>query len=99
MMRTYKGRPSVVLREIHDSYFLIDITARVEHDTSVIYQLDPMGALIWRELANAPTLDGLVKTVQTACMDAPDAGFGDRERACARDVARDGAEGEEARHE
>ena len=30
-----------------------------------------MGALIWRELANAPTLDGLVKAVQTACMDAP----------------------------
>ena len=59
MMRTYKGRPSVVLREIHGSYFLIDTTARVEHDTSVIYQLDPMGALIWRELANAPTLDGL----------------------------------------
>ena len=46
MMRTYKGRPSVVLREIHGSYFLIDTTARVEHDTSVIYQLDPMGALI-----------------------------------------------------
>lgn len=71
MMRTYKGRPSVVLREIHGSYFLIDTTARVEQDTSVIYQLDPMGALIWRELANAPTLDGLVKAVQTACMDAP----------------------------
>lgn len=71
MMRTYKGRPSVVLREIHGSYFLIDTTARVEHDTSVIYQLDPMGAFIWRELANAPTLDGLVKAVQTACMDAP----------------------------
>lgn len=45
MMRTYKGRPSVVLREIHGSYFLIDTTARVEHDTSVIYQLDPMGHL------------------------------------------------------
>ena len=36
---------------------------------------------------------------RAACMDARDAGFGDRERACARDAARDGAEGEEARHE
>ena len=36
---------------------------------------------------------------RAACMDERDAGFGDRERACARDAARDGAEGEEARHE
>ena len=36
---------------------------------------------------------------RAACMDARDAGFGGRERACARDAARDGAEGEEARHE
>ena len=36
---------------------------------------------------------------RAACMDARDTGFGGRERACARDAARDGAEGEEARHE
>ena len=36
---------------------------------------------------------------RAACMDARDAGFGDREHESDRDGARDGAEGEEARHE
>ena len=45
-------------------------------------------------------LYGATADVERAvCMDARDAGFGGRERACARDGARDGAEGEEARHE
>ena len=36
---------------------------------------------------------------RAACMDARDAGFGGREHESDRDGARDGAEGEEARHE
>ena len=41
---------NIVLREIHDSYFLIDITQNYLSDVCSIYEVNEIGKFIWESL-------------------------------------------------
>ena len=68
----YKTVCSVVLREIHGAFLLVDITAKVENDTCVIYELDPLGALFWRNHEKGCDLYELVEAVKSTYENIPD---------------------------
>ena len=41
---------NIVLRNIHDTYFLIDITDNYKGDKCVIYEINEIGKFIWENI-------------------------------------------------
>lgn len=41
---------NMVLRKIHDSFFLIDITQNYLNDKCTLYEVNEVGAFIWQQL-------------------------------------------------
>lgn len=46
----FKRNKNIVLRNIHDAYFLIDITDNYQDDKCVIYELNEIGSFIWKNI-------------------------------------------------
>ena len=45
-----KTNKNMVLRKIHDSFFLIDITQNYLNDRCTLYEVNEVGAFIWQQL-------------------------------------------------
>ena len=41
---------NIVLRNIHDTYFLIDITDNYQDDKCVMYEINEIGKFIWENI-------------------------------------------------
>lgn len=46
----FKRNKNIVLRNIHDAHFLIDITDNYQDDKCVIYELNEIGNFIWENI-------------------------------------------------
>lgn len=57
-------KKNIVKRKIHDSYFLIDIKQNYLDDKCYIYELNPMGNLIWDSVDKVSSLTELAQLVK-----------------------------------
>ncbi len=54
---------SIVKRVIHDSVFLIDISANYANDKCYLYQLDAIGCFIWDCLTDTGEISAIVEQI------------------------------------
>ncbi len=59
----------VVLRTIHGSIFLIDITDNYAGDKCSIYEINEVGEFLWNSLDENKTIEALVRALQNAIID------------------------------
>ena len=59
----YKKNEDIVLRNVHDSYFLIDIAAEYFKEKCTLYETNPIGAFIWNALDNCESIDTIVSGI------------------------------------
>lgn len=59
----------VVLRTIHGSTFLIDISDNYSGDKCSLYEINETGRFLWNNLEHSRTVDDLVKALQDAVID------------------------------
>lgn len=55
---------NIVLRNIHDTYFLIDITDNYQDDKCVIYEINEIGKFIWENI-NEKTVEDVAKELHS----------------------------------
>lgn len=56
----YERCKNIVLRNIHDTYFLIDITDNYMDDECVLNETNEVGVIIWRMLSKPIEIDEVV---------------------------------------
>lgn len=59
----------IVLRTIHGSVFLIDISDNYAGDKCSIYEINETGKFLWNSIDENKTIDALVKSLQNAIID------------------------------
>ncbi|MBP3883492.1 MAG: PqqD family protein [Olsenella sp.] len=59
----------VVLRPIHGSFFLIDIADNYSGDKCALYEINEIGAFLWRNIDGKNSLEDLVSLLQSAIED------------------------------
>lgn len=55
---------NIVLRNIHDTYFLIDITDNYQDDKCVIYEINEIGKFIWENI-DGKTIENVAKKLHS----------------------------------
>ncbi len=65
----YKTNDNIVEREIHGSFFLIDITDNYRGDRCALYEINQTGMFLWRNLYTAKTADELTSLLKAAIVD------------------------------
>lgn len=55
---------NIVLRNIHDTYFLIDITDNYQDDKCVIYEINEIGKFIWENI-DGKNVDDVAKKLHS----------------------------------
>lgn len=60
---------NIVLRTIHGSVFLIDISDNYAGDKCSIYEINETGKFLWDSIDENRTIDELVKALQNAIID------------------------------
>lgn len=63
---------NIVSREIHSSYFLIDITDNYAHDKCALYEINETGKFIWDHIDDTRSICDLVAKLQAAIIDEVD---------------------------
>lgn len=67
-MRIVKN-DDVVIRMIHGSIFLIDISDNYSGDKCALYEINETGKFLWDNIDVNGTIDSLVSALQTAIID------------------------------
>lgn len=67
-MRLIKN-DDVVLRMIHGSIFLIDISDNYSGDKCALYEINETGKFLWNNIKENSTIDGLVDALQDVIID------------------------------
>lgn len=67
-MRLIKN-DDVVLRMIHGSIFLIDISDNYSGDKCALYEINETGKFLWNNIEENSTIDGLVDALQDVIID------------------------------
>lgn len=67
-MRLIKN-DDVVLRMIHGSIFLIDISDNYSGDKCALYEINETGKFLWGNIEENSTIDSLVDALQDAIID------------------------------
>lgn len=67
-----KKRDNIVLRTIHGSRFLIDITDNFSNDRCSLYEINETGAFIWKNIDGFHSIDELTKLLQDIIIDKID---------------------------
>lgn len=67
-MRLIKN-DNVVLRTIHGSFFLIDISDNYFGDKCALYEINETGKFLWDNIEKNSTIDSLVDALQDAIID------------------------------
>lgn len=60
---------NVVLRTIHGSVFLIDISDNYSGDKCSLYEINETGKFLWEAISENKTIDNLVASLQEAIID------------------------------
>jgi len=59
----------VVLRSIHGSFFLIDTADNYSGDKCALYEINEIGAFLWRHIDGKNSVEDLVALLQSAIED------------------------------
>ncbi len=59
----------VVLRTVHGSIFLVDISDNYSEDKCALYEINETGRFLWNNIDKQGMVDGLVKVLQEAIID------------------------------
>ena len=68
----FKVNENIVLRKIHGTYFLIDITDNYKEDKCSLYEINQTGTFLWENLANAKDSSELAALLKAAIIDDVD---------------------------
>ena len=60
---------NVVLRTVHGSVFLIDISDNYSGDKCSLYEINETGKFLWEAISKSKTIDNLVASLQEAIID------------------------------
>lgn len=60
----YRQKNNVVIRKIHDTFFLIDITDNYIGDQCLLNEINEVGAFIWTELSDAKDIVSVVENLK-----------------------------------
>lgn len=60
---------NIIKRQIHDTYFLIDITQNYLENTCSLYEINEIGAFIWDELDTSHTVIEIAQKLCDAIID------------------------------
>lgn len=60
---------NIILRSIHGSIFLIDISDNFAGDKCSLYEINNTGRFLWDRIDECGTIDNLVATLQDAIID------------------------------
>ena len=72
MKRTFLKNPKIVLRRIHNSFFLIDISDNYSNDSCSLFEINQIGAFIWDHIDGKRSADALTDIVVDAIVDDVD---------------------------
>lgn len=68
----YVSSNDVVAREIHGSFFLIDITDNYSGDRCAIYEINETGMFLWKNLSTQKTVEEITDLLKAAIVDEID---------------------------
>lgn len=68
----YISSKDIVAREIHGSFFLIDITDNYSGDRCAIYEINETGMFFWKNLSTQKTVEELTDLLKAAIVDEID---------------------------
>lgn len=68
----YSRRSDIILRKIHDSYFLIDITDNYANDKCSLFEVNEIGSFLWNEMSSNFTVEEITYKLQNAIIDKID---------------------------
>lgn len=68
-MKIITKNKNIVKRNIHDSFFLIDITQNYLDEVCSIYELNEMGSYIWDLLDSNNTIEDIAKKILDILID------------------------------
>lgn len=68
----FKKKNNLVLRSIHDSYFIIDITDNYMNDKCVLYEINEVGTFIWKKINCKNNLETIAQELFNAIVDDVD---------------------------
>ena len=60
----YVAKPDVVLRDIHSTYYLVDIKCNYRNDYHRLPVIDEVGKVIWEALSSPMTIEDIAKRVK-----------------------------------
>lgn len=67
-----KKRESIVLRRIHGTYFLIDISDNYSNNKCSLYEINETGEFLWNEMDKKRTIKELAVSLKEAIIDEVD---------------------------
>lgn len=62
----YVAKPDVILRDIHSTYYLVDIKCNYRNDYHQLPVLDNVGKVIWEAITSPLSIEDIVKRVKAA---------------------------------
>lgn len=69
MMYVLRKNDNIILRRIHGSVFLINITDNYSGDKCVLYEINETGEFIWNHIDGHRSVDELVEMLQETIVD------------------------------
>ena len=60
----YRQNKNVVIRKVHDTFFLIDITDNYMGDQCLLNEINEVGAFIWTELSDAKDIISIAEKLK-----------------------------------
>lgn len=67
-----KRNENIVMRKIHGSCFLIDISDKYSGDKCSIFEINETGEFIWNSLCDGAEIDDVAKSLKAAIVDDVD---------------------------
>ena len=64
-----KRNADIILRPIHGSYFLINISDNYSNNKCNLYEINETGAFLWNQIDKAPSVNALICELQKVLID------------------------------
>ena len=68
-IKKYRTNPNIVLRKIHDIFYLIDIKANYYNDQCFLYEINEVGVFIWKHINEAQGIQDLARLLKQQITD------------------------------
>ena len=66
MAEKYIRKPDIVLRDIHSTYYLVDIKCNYRNDYHRLPVVDEVGKVIWESLLNPLSVEEIIERVKAS---------------------------------